>query len=179
MRFVPYKSNVWWQRVWTDVGYMVSYPEEIQYHTVYEKSDFEQLHKLYFEITGEEAPRMGYKKLEHAIQTAGDRKKRLEREALGLSKRAYNQLVEETIYGVPAAIRNKKDGGTAVLGGSTGKYAWNYIAGDGCVYAVDPVSGSVLSRSRPVAKAGDLPRDLIEAAKAAKISVRVDGKPLS
>jgi hypothetical protein len=67
-----------------------------QLHTIWEQSDFEVMGKKYFELTEEVAPkRISGNKLAHLIQMAKDRKKRLEREALGLSKRAYRQAVKE------------------------------------------------------------------------------------
>ncbi|MDR1072811.1 MAG: hypothetical protein LBL45_03955 [Treponema sp.] len=58
-----------------------------------------------------------------------------------------------------------------------GKYAWNYLSEDGCVYTVDPVSGNI-SRNCPIRDAAELPRDLVEAIKAAKFSVRVNNMPV-
>jgi hypothetical protein len=58
-----------------------------------------------------------------------------------------------------------------------GKYTWNYLSDDGCVYIVDPVSGSV-SRNCPIKNAEELPRDLVEAIKAAKFTVRINNKPV-
>jgi hypothetical protein len=59
-----------------------------------------------------------------------------------------------------------------------GKYTWTYVSEDGCIYSVDPVSGSV-SKNCPIKDAGELPRDFIEAVNAAKFSIRINGRPVA
>jgi hypothetical protein len=59
------------------------------------------------------------------------------------------------------------------------RYFWSYRSDDdGNTYIVEPLTGLVFLNNFST-KADELPRDVIEAIKAAKFIVRIDGKPLN